>query len=109
MPWEKMIKGYPESFVLKGPFQLTGRRQDPRRDRGYEISGFPKAVIPGAAWAEAWVGICVPPHWRNTFTPEQSRAINHLFFPPFFPRKYKYDRKWEDKCKEALKNYGVNP
>lgn len=29
MPWEKMIKGYPESFGLKGPFQLIGRRQDP--------------------------------------------------------------------------------
>lgn len=40
-PWDKMIKGYPESFVLKGPFQLTGNRQDPGRDTGCRLSGCP--------------------------------------------------------------------
>lgn len=56
-----MIKGYPDSFVLKGPFQLTGKRQDPGRDTGCSISGCPELQSQGQPeYRQGWAFVVLP-------------------------------------------------
>lgn len=110
MPWEKMIKGYPESFVLKGPFQLTGRRQDPSRDMGCRISGCPQTVIPKAAWAEAWWGPNGPPLKRPTFHPSSpGKSVIYSFPFSLLGSMNTTENGKRNPNRKYWITYGVNP